>query len=38
MVDAAATQWVIERLEEWMAADMNAELDADSHLDFGDDG
>ena len=36
MVEAAATQWVIERLEEWMAADMTAELELGSDPNLGD--
>ena len=35
MVEAAATQWAIERLQEWMTADMTAELELgdDANLD-----
>lgn len=36
MVEAAATQWAIERLEEWMAADMTAELELGRDPNLGD--
>jgi hypothetical protein len=36
MVEAAATQWAIERLEEWMTADMTAELELGGDPNLGD--
>ena len=35
MVEAAATKWAIERLEEWMAADKTAELELGGDPDLG---